>query len=64
MRVLHVARFSARKGRTEALNQMRNLASTAPKPIRAELRGLSVFNLLEGASTQRPGSKGASAPLT
>ena len=28
---------------------MRNLVSTAPDPIRAELRGLSVFNLLERA---------------
>jgi transposase len=30
MRVLRVARASARKGRTQALNQMRNLVSTAP----------------------------------
>ena len=45
------------KGRTQALNQMRNLISTAPDPIRAELRGLSVFQLLERASTYRPGAK-------
>ena len=57
MRVLRVARASARKGRTQALNQMRNLISTAPDPIRAELRGLSVFQLLERASTYRPGAK-------
>ena len=30
MRVLRVARFSARKARTQALNQMRSLISTAP----------------------------------
>ncbi len=36
---------------------MRNLVSTAPDPIRAELRGLSVFNLLERASSYRPGAK-------
>ena len=57
MRVLRVARSSARKGRTQALNQMRNLVSTAPEPIRAELRGLSVFHLLERASLYRPGAK-------
>ena len=57
MRVLRVARASARKGRTQALNQMRGLISTAPEPIRAELRGLNVFHLLERVSTYRPGSK-------
>ena len=55
MRVFRVARASARKGRTQALNQMRGLISTAPEPIRAELRGLNVFHLLKRASTYRPG---------
>ena len=64
MRVLRVARASARKGRTQALNQMRNLVSTAPEPIRAELRGLSVFQLLERASTYRPGTKRDIVSLT
>jgi transposase len=64
MRVLRVARFSARKGRTQALNQMRNLVSTAPEPIRAELRGLSVFHLLERASAYRPGTKRDIVSLT
>jgi transposase len=64
MRVLRVARSSARKGRTQALNQMRNLVSTAPDPIRAELRGLNVFHLLERASTYRPGSKRDIVSLT
>src|SRR5918996_4532970 len=40
MRVLRVARFSARKARTQTLNQMRSLVSTAPDAIRAELRHL------------------------
>jgi len=43
---------------------MRNLVSTAPDPIRAELRGLSVFNLLERASSYRPGSKRDIVSLT
>jgi len=50
MRVLRVARASARKGRTQALNQMRGLISTAPEPIRGELRDLNVLRLLERAS--------------
>jgi transposase len=64
MRVLRVARSSARKGRAQALNQMRNLVSTAPDPIRAELRGLTVFHLLERASTYRPGAKRDIVSLT
>jgi transposase len=64
MRVLRVARSSARKGRTQALNQMRGLISTAPEPIRAELRGLNVFHLLERASTYRPGAKRDVVSLT
>ena len=64
MRVLRVARTSARKGRTQALNQMRGLISTAPEPIRAELRGLNVFHLLERAATYRPGAKRDVVSLT
>ena len=64
MRVLRVARASARRGRTQALNQMRNLVSTAPDPIRTELRGLSVFQLLERASAYRPGAKRDIVSLT
>ena len=55
---------SARKGRTQALNQMRNLVSTAPEPIRAELRGLNVYHLLERASVYRPGTKRDIVSLT
>jgi transposase len=64
MRVLRVARVSARKGRTQALNQMRSLISTAPEPIRDELRGLNVFHLLERASAYRPGTKRDIVSLT
>jgi transposase len=64
MRILRVARTSARKARTQALNQMRNLVSTAPDPIRSELRDLSVFHLLERASTYRPGTKRDVVSLT
>ncbi len=64
MRVLRVARSSARKGRTQALNQMRGLISTAPEPIRDELRALNVLHLLERASTYRPGAKRDIVSLT
>lgn len=43
---------------------MRALISTAPEPIRAELRGLNVFHLLERASTYRPGAKRDIVSLT
>ena len=55
MRVLRVARGSARKGRTQALNQMRSIVSTAPEAIRSELRDLNVYRLIERASGYRPG---------
>ena len=64
MRVLRVARCSARKARTQALNQMRSIISTAPEPIRDELRDLNVHWLLERASSFRPGSRRDVASLT
>jgi transposase len=57
MRVLRVARSSARKTRTQAINQMRSLISTAPEPIRAELRDLSIYEMLERAATYRSAAK-------
>ena len=64
MRVLRVARSSARKARTQALNQMRSIISTAPEPIRAELRDLNVYRLLEHAAAYRPGQRRDVASLT
>jgi hypothetical protein len=52
-----VARCSARKAHTQALNQMRAIISTAPEPIRAELRDLNVYRLLERAAGYRPGER-------
>ena len=43
---------------------MRNLVSTAPESIRAELRGLNVFHLLERASAYLPGTKHDIVSLT
>jgi transposase len=48
-----VARGSARRSRTQALNQMRSLISTAPDELRAELRDLSIYKVLEVTSAYR-----------
>jgi transposase len=64
MRVLRVARSSARKARTQALNQMRSIISTAPEPIRAELRDLNVYRLLNHAGAYRPGQRRDVTSLT
>jgi transposase len=64
IRVIRVARLSARRSRTLALNQMRSLISTAPEPIRDELRHLSVQRLVERAASYRPGTKRDVVSLT
>jgi transposase len=53
MRVLRVARSSARRSRTQAINQMRSLISTAPEELRAELRDLSIYKVLTVSSAYR-----------
>src|ERR1700712_3316626 len=57
MRVLRVARSSARKARTQALNQMRALIATAPDDIRSDLRDLNVHRLLERTAGYRFGQR-------
>ena len=54
MRVLVVARRSARRQRTSTLNQMRQLCFCAPEPIRARFAALSVFHLVNEAAAVRP----------
>lgn len=56
IRVLRVARSSARHDRTEALNQMRALICTAPDELRDQLRGLNAVNLIRRAAALRPGA--------
>ena len=51
--MLRVARSSARRSRTQALNQMRSLISTAPDELRAELRSCSIYQVLTVASSYR-----------
>jgi transposase len=54
MRVLRIARSSARRGRTVALNQMRSIISTAPDSLRSELRDLSIYQVLTLTAAYRP----------
>ena len=51
--MLRVARRSARGSRTQAINQMRSLISTAPEELRADLRDLSIYKVLTLASAYR-----------
>ena len=57
IRVLRVARSSARKDRVRALNQLRSLISTAPEELRSELGGLSIFRLVNKAAGLRPNGR-------
>jgi len=57
IRVLRVARASARKDRTRALNQLRSLVSTAPDELRRDLRGLSIPRLVKAAGGLRPNNR-------
>jgi transposase len=64
LRTLRIARISARKARTQALNQMRSIISTGPESIREELRSLNVYHLVERAASYRPGAKRDVVSLT
>ena len=55
IRVLRVARTSAMKARTQALNALRSLVVTAPVELRDQLRGLSTGELIITASRLRSG---------
>lgn len=54
MRVLLVAKRSARSERVRALNQMRQLVFVAPDDIRARFYGLNVHQLSRQAAAMRP----------
>jgi transposase len=54
IRVLVVAKRSARVARTAALTQMRHLIISAPDQLRSRLRGLNIASLLTEAAKLRP----------
>jgi len=58
IRVLVVAKRSARQARVKALTQMRTLVITAPDQLRSRLKGLSVTVLVIEAARLRPSRSG------
>src|SRR5580692_5163778 len=58
IRVLVVAKRSARGARVKALTQMRHLVITAPDQLRCRLKGLSVSALVSEAAKLRPSRSG------
>jgi transposase len=54
MRVLLIAKRSARGERARTVNQMRQIVYVAPDAIRARFQGLSVVDLTRQAATMRP----------
>jgi transposase len=55
IRVLGVVRLSAVKSRTQSLNQIRSLLSTAPAELRERLRALAIHELVRVCAQFRPG---------
>jgi transposase len=55
IRVLVVAKRSARQARSKALTQMRHLGVTAPDQLRCRLHGLTIPKLVEEGARLRPG---------
>ncbi len=56
IRVLGVARTSSVKARTQSMNQLRSLVSTAPAELRERLRALPIKQIVEVCAGLRPGS--------
>jgi transposase len=56
IRVLRLVQGSARGERTQTINQMRSIVSTAPAELRERLRNLTVTQLVRTAAALRPGS--------
>jgi len=57
VRVLRVARATAVKARTQAMNALRALIVTAPEALRDDLRHLNAKPLIERAARLRPGTE-------
>jgi transposase len=55
LRSLRVARTTAMRARTQAVNALRSLLVTAPAELREQLRGLSAVRLVRVAATLDPG---------
>jgi transposase len=69
IRALRVARAGAVKARTQAGNQLRDLVTCAPEPLRAPLAGLSTARRVRAAAAFTPGdpadpAEGTKAAMT
>jgi transposase len=64
VRVLRVARTTAMKARTQAINAMHALIVTAPQELRDELRRLSTKALITRAARLRPGADRSTTTAT
>jgi hypothetical protein len=62
IRVLMVARRSAREQRIQTLNQLRHLVFTAPEPIRVRFKDRPRTGLVSEAANMRP--RNGSDPVT
>jgi transposase len=62
LRSLRVARTTAMRARTQAINALRSLLVTAPAELREQLRGLSAVRLLQVAATLDPGRLTLTSP--
>ena len=56
IRALRVARTSAMRARTQAMNQMHSLVLSGPERLRSKLRELSPAKLVTRCASMRPGS--------
>jgi transposase len=56
IRSLRVARATAMKARTQAINALKALVVTAPEELREQLRGLSTVSLVRAAAALGPGA--------
>jgi len=64
IRVLRLARRSALKARTQAMNQLHGVLVRAPEQLRASLRGLRPAQLVGAAAALRPGEPTSVAAAT
>jgi transposase len=64
LRCLRVARSTAVKARTQAINALKALVVTAPEDLREQLRGLSATRLIRAAANLEPGKLDTPAAAT
>jgi transposase len=64
LRCLRVARSTAVKARTQAINALKALVVTAPEDLREQLRGLSATKLVRAAAMLQPGKLDTPAAAT